>query len=79
MPQLTVDGVVVSAPDGATILDAARSINVDVPTLCWYPKLPTVGNCRICLVSVEGNPKLVAACATQAAEGMVVTTSRSRR
>src|SRR5688572_67325 len=74
MPKLTIDGVVVSAPEGATILDAARSLNVDVPTLCWYPKLPTVGNCRICLVSVEGNPKLVAACAAQAAEGMVVTT-----
>ena len=74
MPKLTIDGVTVSAPEGATILDAARSLNVDVPTLCWYPTLPTVGNCRICLVSVEGNPKLVAACATQAAEGMVVTT-----
>jgi formate dehydrogenase major subunit len=74
MPRLTVDGTAVSVPDGATILDAARSISVDVPTLCWYPKLPTVGNCRICLVSVEGNPKLVPACATQAAEGMVVAT-----
>jgi len=74
MPKLTIDGVTVSAPDGATILDAARSLSVDVPTLCWYPKLPTVGNCRICLVSVEGNPKLVASCATQATEGMVVTT-----
>jgi len=74
MPKLTIDGVTVTAPEGATILDAARSLNVDVPTLCWYPTLPTVGNCRICLVSVEGNPKLVAACATQAAEGMVVTT-----
>ena len=61
MPKLTIDGVTVTAPEGATILDAARSLNVDVPTLCWYPKLPTVGNCRICLVSVEGNPKLVAA------------------
>ncbi|NUQ11305.1 MAG: formate dehydrogenase subunit alpha [Gemmatimonadaceae bacterium] len=74
MPKLTIDGVTVSVADGATILDAARSIDIDVPTLCWYPKLPTVGNCRICLVSVEGNPKLVASCATQAADGMVVTT-----
>jgi len=74
MPNLTIDGVAVSVADGATILDAARSLNVDVPTLCWYPKLPNVGNCRICLVSVEGNPKLVAACAAQAADGMVVTT-----
>ncbi len=74
MPKLTVDGVTVTVPDGATILDAARAVHIDVPTLCWYPKLPTVGNCRICLVSVEGNPKLVASCATQAAESMVVAT-----
>ncbi len=74
MPQLSIDGLSVTAPTGATILDAARSLHIDVPTLCWYPKLPTVGNCRICLVSVEGNPKLVPACATAAADGMVVTT-----
>lgn len=74
MPNLIIDGIPVSVRDGATVLDAARALFIDVPTLCWYPKLPTVGNCRICLVSVEGNPKLVPACATAAAEGMVVTT-----
>src|SRR5678816_2606585 len=74
MPTLHVDGQEVSVPEGSTILDAARSILIDVPTLCWYPKLPTVGNCRICLVSVEGSAKLLPACATQAAEGMKVTT-----
>jgi formate dehydrogenase alpha subunit len=74
MPSLTIDGLQTSAAAGATILDAARALNIDVPTLCWYPRLPTVGNCRICLVSVQGNPKLVPACATQVAEGMVVTT-----
>lgn len=74
MPTLTIDGRSVTVPAGATILDAARKIAVDVPTLCWYPKLPVVGSCRICLVSVEGAPKLQAACATPAADGMVVTT-----
>src|SRR4051812_17466678 len=74
MPTLTIDGRAVTVGDGATILDAARSIGIDVPTLCWYPKLPTVGNCRICLVSVEGAPKLTAACATVAADGMRVIT-----
>lgn len=74
MPTLTIDGIEVSVPEGATILDAARSISVDVPTLCWYPQLPTVGNCRICLVSVDGNPKLLPACATAAADGMAVST-----
>jgi len=74
MPTLTIDGRSVTVPAGSTILDAARSIAIDVPTLCWYPKLPVVGNCRICLVQVDGAPKLVAACATAAADGMRVIT-----
>jgi predicted molibdopterin-dependent oxidoreductase YjgC len=74
MPTLVIDGRSVTVPPGATILDAARRLGIDVPTLCYYPKLPIVGNCRICLVSVEGAPKLAAACATPAADGMVVTT-----
>ncbi len=74
MPTLSIDGRSVTVAEGATILDAARVLEIDVPTLCWYPKLPVVGNCRICLVTVAGNPKLVPACATQAADGMEVTT-----
>src|ERR1043165_1328119 len=74
MPTLTIDGKQVTVPDGATILDAARTVGIDVPTLCWYPKLPIVGNCRICLVSVEGSAKLVPACAPKVAAGLVVTT-----
>jgi len=74
MPTLTIDGRSVTVPAGSTILDAARALSIDVPTLCWYPKLPVVGNCRICLVQVEGAPKLIAACATAAADGMRVTT-----
>ncbi len=74
MTRLVIDGRPCEAAPGATILDAARAAGVDVPTLCWYPQLPTVGNCRICLVSVEGTAKLVPACATPAAEGMVVHT-----
>ena len=74
MPTLTINGRQVTVPAGATILDGARQLGIDVPTLCWYPKLPIVGNCRICLVSVEGSAKLLPACATQAADGQVVTT-----
>ena len=74
MPTLTIDGRTITVPAGATILDAARALGIDVPTLCWYPKLPVVGNCRICLVHVEGSPKLVASCATAAADGMRVST-----
>ena len=74
MPTLTIDGRPVAAQDGQTILDAARASAIEIPTLCWYPKLPIVGNCRICLVSVEGQAKLIPACATKVADGMVVTT-----
>ena len=74
MPTLTLNGAAVSFSDGATILEAARAAGQSIPTLCWYPKLPIVGNCRICLVAVEGQPKLVPACATKAADGMVVAT-----
>src|SRR5262245_30124459 len=74
MATLTINGKEITAPAGATILEAARLAGIDVPTLCWYPKLPVVGSCRICLVSVEGAPKLAAACATPAADGMKVTT-----
>ncbi|MFL5493425.1 MAG: molybdopterin-dependent oxidoreductase [Gemmatimonadales bacterium] len=74
MPNLTLNGTPIPFDPGATILEAARTAGVDIPTLCWYPKLPIVGNCRICLVSVEGQGKLVPACATPAAEGMVVET-----
>lgn len=72
MPSLTIDGRTLAISPGDTILDAARRGGIDIPTLCWYPKLPTVGNCRICLVTVDGSDKLQPACATPAVEGMVI-------
>ncbi|MBI2401990.1 MAG: (2Fe-2S)-binding protein, partial [Gemmatimonadetes bacterium] len=74
MPSATINGRTITAPDGATILDAARGAGVEIPTLCWYPKLPIAGNCRICVVSVDGQAKLLPACATKITEDMRVTT-----
>src|ERR671929_1867196 len=74
MPNLSLNGTSIPFEPGATILKAARRVGIDIPTLCWYPKLPIVGNCRICLVSVQGQGKLVPACATPATDGMVVET-----
>jgi len=74
MPSIKLNGTPCSFTPGQTILDVARQHEVDIPTLCWYPKLPTVANCRVCLVSVEGQGKLQPACYTQAADGMVVET-----
>src|SRR3989442_9976326 len=75
MATLTINGRPVPADPEQTILDAARAAGIaDIPALCWYPKLSIVGNCRICLVSVEGQGKLLPACATKVADGMVVQT-----
>ena len=74
MAKINVNGNDIAFEPGATILEAARASGIDIPTLCWYPKLPIVGNCRICLVSVQGQGKLLPACAAPAIEGMVVET-----
>src|SRR3989442_719881 len=74
MPTLAINGRTLTANADATILDVARAAGIEIPTLCWYPKLPIVGNCRLCLVSADGQPKLLPACATKVAQGMVVTT-----
>ena len=74
MPQFTLDGAPVEFTPGQTILEAARRHGAEIPTLCWYPKLPVVANCRVCLVSVAGTEKLAPACYTPATEGMVVET-----
>src|SRR5881409_1540451 len=74
MAMLTIDGRAIPAREDQTILDVARGAGIEIPTLCWYPTLPIVGNCRICLVSVEGQAKLIPACATKVGDGMVVTT-----
>lgn len=74
MPSLTINGTSLSFEPGATILEVARQAGIDIPTLCWYPKLTVVGNCRICLVSIKGQNKLAPACAIPAADGMEIET-----
>lgn len=74
MTSITLNGTRCEVTPGQTLLEAARAQGVDIPTLCWYPKLPNVASCRMCLVSVQGAPKLQPACATPATEGMVIET-----
>jgi NADH-quinone oxidoreductase subunit G len=78
MPKLVIDGQEVSVPQGTTILQAAERLGIEIPHLCYHPKLPPVGLCRLCLVEVEKNPKLQASCSTPVAEGMVVHTDSER-
>jgi len=71
---LTIDGQTVTVPKGYTVLEAARSVGIDIPTFCWHPKLKVVGACRRCYVEIEKFPKLQVSCATTAMDGMVVHT-----
>ena len=78
MVTVTIDGKQIQANPGQTIIEAARDHGMEIPHFCWHPKLSVAGNCRMCLVEVEKNPKLAIACSTQVAEGMVVHTANER-
>ncbi len=75
---LTLDGQAVEVEAGQTLLQAASSLGISLPVLCYHPRLPVAGSCRACLVEVEGSRVLVPACARKAEEGMVVRTSTER-
>ena len=75
MVKLTIDGKLVEAPEGSTILEAAASVGINIPTLCYLKDLNEVGGCRVCVVEVEGAEQLVAACNNTVLEGMVVHTN----
>ncbi len=69
---LTIDGQAVTVDAGTTILDAAASVGIDIPVICYHPHLTANGLCRICSVDVTGWRTQAAACVTQVAEGMEV-------
>ncbi len=75
---ITIDGVIVQVPAGATILEAARSVGIDIPTICYHDHTTPNGVCRTCVVEVEGGRTLTAACVAQAADEMVVQTRSER-
>jgi len=75
---LTIDGLSVTVPEGMTILEAARKVNVKIPTLCDHPDLCKRAVCRICVVENDGRGKLLASCAHNAEEGMNIVTNNSR-
>ncbi len=76
---VVVDGVEVEASEGAMLVDAAKGGDVEIPVFCYEPKLGgPVGACRMCLVEVEGIPKLQTACSTPVRDGMVVYTRTDR-
>ena len=72
---LTIDGKRIYAAAGTTILEAARKNGIEIPTLCYHPRLRPLGHCRLCIVEVEGVAAPVTSCDNPVQEGMVVTTS----
>ncbi len=78
MIDLTIDGCQVSVPEGTTILEAAKTVNIKIPTLCFHEDQAVKASCRICVVEVNGGRNLQTACSTPVAQGMVVKTSSPR-
>jgi NADH-quinone oxidoreductase subunit G len=75
----SIDGLEVNAPAGTMLVDAAKYGDVEIPVFCYEPKLGNpVGACRMCLVEIEGIPKLQTACSTPVKDGMVVFTQTDR-
>lgn len=72
---IKINGIDVSAPEGSTILEAARISNIDIPTLCYLKEINEIGACRICVVEVKGARSLVASCVHPINEGMEIFTN----
>ncbi len=76
--EIRIDGTTVSVPAGSTILEAARSVGIDTPTLCYLENLTPVNVCRVCVVEVTGSRVLVPACSRRVEAGMEVATDSER-
>ncbi len=74
MAKVTVDGIEVEVPNGASVLQACEAAGKEIPRFCYHERLSVAGNCRMCLVEVEKAPKPVASCAFPVADGMKVFT-----
>ena len=74
MVKLKIDDIDVEVEDGSTILEAARKVNVDIPTLCFLKEINEVGDCRMCIVEVEGRRGFATSCITKVEDGMIVHT-----
>ncbi|MCR1899887.1 NADH-dependent [FeFe] hydrogenase, group A6 [Irregularibacter muris] len=75
---ITIDGQRVTVPEGTTVLEAARKINIDIPTLCYLKDINEIGACRMCVVEVKGARTLQASCVYPVTEGLEISTTSSR-
>ena len=75
---ISINNQEIKADPGQTILEAARAHNIYIPTLCYHPQLSVFGGCRLCLVEIEGVPKLMPSCSTPITEGMKIITNNEK-
>ena len=75
MPKIKINDNEIEVENGISILQACESIGIEIPRFCYHEKLSIAGNCRMCLVELEGSQKPVASCAMPVNEGMVIKTS----
>lgn len=78
MPKLTIDGRELEVEAGTTVLQAARSLETEIPVFCYHERLDIAGNCRMCLVEQENAPKPIASCAMPVMDGMVIHTNTEK-
>ncbi len=76
--EIAIDGNIVQVAEGSTILDAARAVGIDIPTLCFLESLTPVNACRVCVVELEGSRTLVPACSRKVEAGMKIRTDSER-
>jgi ferredoxin len=76
--EINIDGKPVSTPEGSTILDAAKKLGIDTPTLCFLESLTPVNVCRVCVVELEGSRTLVPACSRKVEPNMSIKTDSDR-
>jgi formate dehydrogenase (NADP+) beta subunit len=78
MLNLEIDGRKITAPEGKSVLDAALDAGIYIPHLCYHPDLPSVDDCKLCVVEIDGMEGLPTACTIPAADGMTVRTATEK-
>ncbi len=78
MPKVTIDGMDIKVEKGTTVLQAAEKLGIEIPRFCYHGKLSSPSNCRMCMVEIEGCPRLAPSCSRLCEDKMVVTTNSEK-
>ena len=78
MINIIIDGIKAQVPENITVLEAAKMVGIEIPTLCFLKDINEVGDCRMCLVEIEGARGFVTSCIQKVEEGMVIRTNTEK-